>query len=168
MQGTDEFGFNYVHCDGFTMCGGQRPPYTVLSHPNVGDRVENQFVFPYEGTATIYADGVAPLLLNTGFLNDVSNFAGKAMSVHFSSEGGRWISLNPNPASKRFNAVLLKDGQETTITATDKQCIVFSLQGVALCNAVEIPEMQYATITEGRVVTVKAQPNAIVAIFTER
>ena len=165
---VDNFGFTFKHCEGFTLCGGQRDPYAVITHPNSGNRSQSQFIYPFEGTATLVADGIPSMQMVTGLLNDMSHFGGHNTVVHFGPAGGRWIAINPSPETKLYDAILLKDGQSTTVTGTQKECVALTLQGSSVCNTTEIPEMQFASITEGKQVTVTAQAGSVVVILTER
>lgn len=160
--------FDVIHAEGFTLCSGVRPAHTALTHVHSGDRIETQYIYAYEGEASIYADGVPPLHYVVGELNDISRFAGLTTVTHFGPEGGRWLAINPSPTTKRFDFVLLKEGQETTVTGTNRQCVVLTLQGNCQCNEHNIPALQYATITEGRTAHVVVQPQSIVVVLTER
>lgn len=168
MRAEDITGFNYTVCEGFSFWMGERPPYAIFTNPNTGGGVETHFIYVYEGGGTIHASGHAPFVMQSEMLNDVTYMTGSPILMQAGPNGIRWFGFNPNPAQTRFNAALLKDGQETTITGTAKQCFVISLQKSAICNAIEIPEFKYAPIKDGKVIRVVAPPGAIVAIFTER
>lgn len=139
------------------MCRGYITPGDVYNYAPEDSYVDSKFTqifYLIEGTAgLIKCDGEYIASYNNGALDvipeykdyfdnhfdyvpqsstmmlDVRTFQGKAFNFEAGSQGGTWLCINPIPATKHFDAKILKPNTHTTIVGDGKEHVIICAKG---------------------------------------
>jgi hypothetical protein len=142
-------------------------PNEILVHSNIADGYFNQWNYVYSGSSIAESEAGQRTELAEGTLVDVSQYAGAPVKYVAGNTGVTWLSINPIPTSKRYNARLIKGATTETINPSGKETFIVCVAGILTCNGVQLKPTQYARIVSTSK-TFDLNQSGVAIICTER
>lgn len=153
---------------GFVTCAGSITPKDGFLHANNADGVTNQWVYMFSGNVKATAQNGDVIDLLDGTLTDMSPWSNMSVSYDDVESGAQYIAINPVPNTRKYNAELLKGPVQKTITGTSKLTNIVGLEHTITCNNIPLKSRQFATVSEGKEVTIDVPENSVAVILTEQ
>lgn len=158
---------NGIPCRGFSICYGTMTPNEFLICENNTDGFFNQWIYLYNGSAMAGTESSQTTELTAGTLVDVSQYSGAPIKYVAGNNGATWLGINPIPTTKRYDARLIKGAITETINPSDKETFIVCVDGILICNGVQLKPTQYARIMSSSK-TFDLNQNGVAIICTER
>jgi hypothetical protein len=142
-------------------------PNETLVHSNITDGFFVHWAYIYSGSVIAGSEANQTTELAEGTLVDVSQYAGAPVKYVAGNNGVTWLSINPVPTTKRYNARLIKGTTTETINPSDKETFIVCVDGILTCNSMQLKPTQYARIVSTSK-TFDLNQSGVAIICTER
>jgi hypothetical protein len=157
-------------CRGFAICVGHITPndaYTFTKEETTGNGVFSQLGYCLEGYADLVdANENVVLELKGGNLYDFRDYYGKSYKMRTNStESGTWFCINPLPATKIYNGVLLKENTVKTYKGDGAETVIICIDGKVEVNDKILESKNYVRLLKDKVANVKVQPGSVGLYF---
>jgi hypothetical protein len=151
------------------LCRVHAGPLHTESFRNSGDGSATQFFYVTHGTATFGPSGSAQThTLTAGSIVDIETLMGTPLTGSTESSAASWVSINPIPATRRFDYTLIRNDTPITVVGGAAESIVVALVGGLVANDQPIPEHKFARIPVGKVVNIHASAGAVGVLLVTR
>lgn len=157
--------YKTVPCRGFVLCVGSGLQGGTLTQPNAGTGFAMQYVYAYKGHGEI-TNGTETTAIPAHELTDISRYMGSEVSFKVVSDPAMWVAINPMSDTDRFNALLLRGGESTTVKGCEKRQYIVCLAGAVQCNDKTLQALMYAPVRSDATVLVTVPQNATAVVLT--
>lgn len=157
----------------FNACSIACIPNGFFVHPNNKEGSVSQWVYVYYGDGLIECTNGKSMHISKelhGVLHEIpiDDFLNTQLTVTGGNNGFHYIAINPIPTTKRFNAEVINETTQRSITGFEKETIIFCLEGKIQCNGVEIDTWKFASIENNKTVSLTVPQNSVALLLTER
>jgi len=157
----------------FNACSVACIPGGTFVHPNNKDGFSSQWLYAYYGEGSVQCINGNSLHISKaldGALHElpIDDFLNKELTVTGGSTVFHYIAINPVPSTRRFNAELINETTQRSITGFEKETVIFCLEGKIVCNDVEIDTWKFASIENNKSINLTVPQNSVALLLTER
>lgn len=151
------------------LCLVHAGPNHTESFKNSGDGSTTQFFYVTHGTATFGPSGkVQTYTLTANNIIDIEDLMGTPLTGSTDGSSASWVSINPIPATRRFDYTLIRNDTPVTLTGSKSESIVVALVGSLIANGHLVSEHKFARIPVDKTVEIYASVGSVGVLLVTR